>query len=138
MILRLARRGVPLSKARLYCYTGCAGLTAMSLAMAFFPKGVSLVTVLFLVGFGALGLFPIYYALSQEISVRHQGKVTGTLSFLNAVYLAGYMPLQGKLIDFFGSSSIVLGLTGVIPLIGLVALAVGWKEAPRPEPVNPG
>jgi ACS family hexuronate transporter-like MFS transporter len=94
--------------------------------------------VLFLLGFGALGLFPIYFALSQEISARHQGKVTGTLSFLNAVYLAGYMPLQGRLIDYFGSFSLVLGVTGLFPLIGLLALALAWREAPRVEPPNRG
>jgi ACS family hexuronate transporter-like MFS transporter len=126
-VLRFARGGMTLSRARLLCYIGCAGLTALSLVAALLPKGVGLVFVLLLLGFGALGLFPIYYAISQEISVQHQGKVTGTLSFLNALYLAAYIPTQGKLADLFGSFAIPLGLAGLIPLVGLVALAFFWE-----------
>jgi ACS family hexuronate transporter-like MFS transporter len=130
VILKLARGGMKLSRARAICFAGCTGLTATSLFTAIFPAGPSLVFVLLLLGFGALGVFPIYYAISQEISTRHQGKVTGTLSFLNAIYLAGYLPLQGRLIDLFGSFSAVLGLTGLFPIFGLVALAFFWKDAP--------
>jgi MFS transporter, ACS family, hexuronate transporter len=131
VILALSRRGMRLTTARLLCFAGCVGLTAMSVLTAVFPKGATLVVVLLMLGFGALGLFPIYYALSQEISAKHQGKVTGTLSFLNAVYLAGYLPIQGRLIDHLGSFSLVLGVTGLFPLIGLAALAFGWKEDKR-------
>jgi MFS transporter, ACS family, hexuronate transporter len=97
------------------------------------------------VGFGALGLFPIYYALSQEISVRHQGKTTGTLSFLNAAYLAFLFPLTGKLIDRLKSVDLPLGLesfdvalgaAGLFPLVGLVALAFLWRD-PENEPRPP-
>jgi len=138
VILRLAKRGVPLSRARLYCFAGCAGLTMLSLLTAVFPKGISLVTVLFLLGFGALGLFPIYYALSQEISSRHQGKVTGTLSLLNALYLTMMFPLQGKLIDRYGSFSLALGLAGLFPIVGLVALAFFWNKPRKSEVANSG
>jgi ACS family hexuronate transporter-like MFS transporter len=137
-VLGLFRGGMPLARARLLVYTGCAGLTTLTLLLAVLPRGVSLVTILFLLGFGALGVFPIYFALSQEISVRHQGKVTGTLSFLNAIYLAGYIGVQGFLSDVLGSIALVLCVTGLFPLIGLVALAVGWREAPKVEPPNPG
>src|SRR5262245_25681118 len=125
MVLRMANGGMSLSRARLLCYIGCAGLTTLSLAAAVLPRGMSLVVVLLLVGFGALGLFPIYYAISQEISVRHQGKVTGTLSFLNAVYLAAYIPTQGWLADVSGSFALPLGVAGLIPV---VALAVWWRS----------
>jgi ACS family hexuronate transporter-like MFS transporter len=90
---------------------------------------VGLVLALFVVGFGALGLFPIYYAISQEISVRHQGKTTGTLSCLNAAYLAFLFPLTGKLIDRLGSFDVALGAAGLFPLVGLVALAFFWPAA---------
>lgn len=126
-VLRLARGGMRLSRARLLCYIGCAGLTASSVAMAMLPKGPALVAVLFVLGFGALGLFPIYYAISQEISARHQGRVTGTLSFLNAVYLAGYFSIQGDLIRDYGFGP-VLGAAGLIPLVGLIALAFWWDD----------
>lgn len=128
-VLWLTRRGLKLSRARLVCFACCTGMTAVSLAAGFLPKGSALVAALFVVGFGALGLFPIYYALSQEISARHQGKVTGTLSLLNAFFLAVWFPIQGQVIDALGSFSIALGVAGLFPLIGLIALAVGWRDA---------
>ena len=128
VVLVLARRGHSLSRARLLCYAGCTGMTAMSVVMALMPRSVGLVAALFVVGFGALGLFPIYYALSQEISVRHQGKTTGTLSFLNAAYLAFLFPLTGKLVDRLGSFDAALGAAGLFPVIGLVALAFFWRD----------
>jgi len=131
VVLWLARGGMSLSRARLLCYIGCAGLTATSLVVAILPKGLALVVMLLVLGFGALGLFPIYYAISQEISDRHQGKVTGTLSFLNAIYLAGYIFAQGWLWDLSGSFALPLGAAGVVPLFGLIALAVWWKDPPR-------
>lgn len=133
-VLWLARRGMRLPRARLICFTGCTGLTAISLVVAALPRGWELIATLLLVGFGALGLFPIYYALSQEISSRHQGKVTGTLSCLNAAYLAFLFPLQGKLIDYLGSFSIALSVAGLFPIVGLVALAFGWRDGPTAHP----
>ncbi|HKB03237.1 MAG TPA: MFS transporter [Gemmataceae bacterium] len=137
-VLWLHRHGLSLHRARLFCYAGCAGLTALSVLTALFPRGPALVTVLFLLGFGTLGLFPIYYNLSQEISVRHQGKVTGTLSCLNAMYLLLLFPVQGKLIDQLGSFSAALGMAGVFPLAGLVALTFFWEpRQPRGSELGP-
>jgi MFS transporter, ACS family, hexuronate transporter len=127
VILRLFRGGMTLPWARLVCYAGCAGLSALSAVAAMLPAGFELILVLMLVGFGALGLFPIYYALSQEISQRHQGKVTGTLSCLNAAYLAFLFPLQGRVIDRLGSFELALGVAGMFPIVGLIALWLGWE-----------
>lgn len=127
-ILALARRGWTLPNARLLCFAFCTALTMLSLLTAIFPRGPMLVALLMLLGFGALGLFPIYYALSQDISARHQGKVTGTLSFTNAIYLALLIPLQGEMVDQLGSFSLALGVVGVAPLAGLIALACFWRR----------
>ena len=130
VILRLARRGFTLPRARLICYVACSLVTAVSILMVLSPKGPALIVVLYILGFGALGLFPIYYALSQEISSKHQGKVTGTLSCLNGAYMAAMFPLQGMLIDYLGSFFPVLGMVGFFPLVGLVVLALFWKSGP--------
>jgi ACS family hexuronate transporter-like MFS transporter len=131
-ILALARRGMSLHWARVLCYAGCSGLTMMSVVAVLLPRGFGLVTVLAVLGFGALGLFPIYYALSQDISARHQGKVTGTLSFTNAICLAVLFPLQGRLVDASGSFALPLGFVGLVPVVGLAALLLWWKDAPKP------
>ena len=140
-VLWLARSGLSLSRARLLCFAACTGMSACSIIAGLMPRSVGLVAALFVVGFGALGLFPIYYALSQEISVRHQGKTTGTLSFLNAAYLAFLFPLTGKLIDRLGSFDLALGAAGLFPVAGLIALAFFWRDRenePWPAPRVPG
>ena len=60
----------------------CTLLTAMSTLVVVLPSSWMLLAVLLVVGFGSLGQFPMYYAFTQEISVRRLGRVTGTLSFL--------------------------------------------------------
>jgi len=50
--------------------------------MALPPASWALLGILLVVGFGSLGLFPTYYAFTQELSVRQMGKVTGVLSFV--------------------------------------------------------
>jgi ACS family hexuronate transporter-like MFS transporter len=137
VVLWLTRRGMRLPRARLLCFGGCTILTLLSILTAVFPNGPLLIVVLYLLGFGALGLFPIYYALSQEISAKHQGKVTGTLSCLNAGYLVLLFPFQGWLIDRLESFSLALGVVGVFPMAGLLAMALFW-ERPRNEDCSPG
>lgn len=128
--LLLVRRGFRLHRARLWCFLVCTLMTTLTVLTAVLPAGFLLVAVIYLVGFGALGLFPIYYALSQEISTKDQGKVTGSLSCLNACYLAVLFPLQGLLIDHLKSFSLALGVVGLFPLLGFLVLALFWKEKP--------
>ena len=133
-ILALARRGMRLHLARVLCFAGCAGLTMTSLVAVLLPRGPGLIAVLAILGFGALGLFPIYFALSQDISARHQGKVTGTLSFVNAACLAILFPLQGRLVDSSGTFEWALGTVGLAPLTGLVALWMWWRDENQDSP----
>lgn len=135
VILWLARRGMPLPKARLLCFLFCGLLTTLSILTALFPRGPFLIVMIYFLGFGALGLFPIYYALSQEISSKHQGKVTGTLSCLNALYLSGLFYFQGVYIDRLGSYALALGVVGLFPLLGVIAMALGWRD-PKKQPTS--
>ena len=80
-----------------------------------------------LMTFGALGLFPTYFALSQEVSSEHQGKVTGTLGLFAHGSLALIYPVQGLLADYFKSPAPVLAGVGVVPMLALGALLVMWR-----------
>ena len=81
--------------------------------------------------FGGLGLFPTYFALSQEVSVEHQGKVTGVLGASAHFSLSAIYPIEGLIADATGSKALVLGIVGTAPVIGLVALL--WHWSPKRE-----
>jgi ACS family hexuronate transporter-like MFS transporter len=130
MVLMVGRRGGNIHTARLCCFAGCTGLVLVSAAFPLLPRGWMLTAALLMYGFGALGLFPTYFALSQEVSGRHQGKVTGSLGFINAMYLAGMFRVQGGLNDANGSYLPVLTTAWVAPAIALVILLLFWRRNP--------
>jgi ACS family hexuronate transporter-like MFS transporter len=122
--LALERRGHSLPRARLIVYLGCCVLTACATLAAFLPAGFGLMAVLLLVGCGSLGLFPLFYALSQELSLRHQGKVIGVLGTSAWLALSVLHPLFGRYIDATGSFDVGLALIGWVPLVSWVVL---WR-----------
>jgi ACS family hexuronate transporter-like MFS transporter len=111
-------------------YFGCSMLTALSLLVAVLPASPLLLCLLLLIGFGALGLFPPYYSLSQALTTRHQGKVTGILGFTTWMLTAQIHPLVGKLKDVTHSFKVPVALAAVPPLIGLAALLLFWRDDP--------
>src|SRR5262249_46317452 len=103
-------------------------LTTLSVAAALLPTGPLLLGALLLIGFGALGLFPIYYSFSQDLTVRHQGKVTGALGCINWLAMALLHELVGDSINRTGSYSLGMALAGLAPLLGFGVLLVFWGD----------
>lgn len=146
--LVLCRRGMGVHLARTFVYAGCAGLVLGSVAVPFLsndplmpsaaadlPIAVTPLTIgLLAVAFGALGLYPTYFALTQELSSRHQGKVSGTLGAFAHFSLALIYPVEGWVIDATGSYEVVLGWVGVAPLLGLGLMLWLWPPRRSPEP----
>jgi ACS family hexuronate transporter-like MFS transporter len=132
MTLVLCRRGMSLHLSRLIGYGGCAVLTMTTLLVPFLPDGWPLKLALLLVAFGALGLFPCYFALSQEVSAKHQGKITGTLGFAAHFSLAMIYPLEGIISDVTRSYDLVLCIVGVPPLFAFAAVLWKWPRQGAP------
>lgn len=130
--LLLARRGVGLHTSRVLTFAVCTVLVLAAAAVPFLPDGPLLRAILLAFGFGAFGLFPTYFTLSQELFAQHQGKVTGTLGFINGLYLALVFPLEGVLIKSFGSYSPVLAASGVLALVALSLIVLFWREPAKP------
>lgn len=122
----LTGRGWTADASRLLMFAGCAALTSLSLAAARLPHGYLLLGVLLAIGFGSLGQFPIYYSLSQELSTRNQGKVTGTLSAITWLSTAVMHKFAGAIIDQTHSHTLLMTAAGLLPLAGLVALVLLW------------
>jgi ACS family hexuronate transporter-like MFS transporter len=133
MALYLARRGQSVHASRVWVFAGFAALTALSVVVAFLERGPLLVALLLVIGFGALGLFPIYYSFSQELTTRHQGKVTGALGCINWLAMYVLQAAVGESVKAVGYS-IGVALAGLAPLLGVVVLVTLWgRGAPQED-----
>jgi ACS family hexuronate transporter-like MFS transporter len=128
--LSLARNGLPVHGSRVVVFALFGGLTLLSLAAAVLPAGPLLLGSLLVIGFGALGVFPIYYSLSQELTQRHQGKLTGSLGCICWLSMSLLHEVVGDSVVQSGSYSHGVALAGFGPLIGLAALLLFWGKAP--------
>lgn len=126
LALYLARRGRSVHGARCTVFAGCAALCVLTSAAASLPKGWLLMAALLLVGAGALGVFPIYHAFTQELSPDHQGKITGLTGVAAWVISAPAQKFFGRLVDHTGSFDLGLALAGWAPLLAFVALWWLW------------
>jgi ACS family hexuronate transporter-like MFS transporter len=124
----LVRRGQSVHGSRLWVFALCTLLTTLSFTVILLPTGPWLLAVLLFIGFGALGLFPPYYSFTQELSVVHQGKVTGLLGFLNWLAMAPLRLLEGYFGDLLGNYDFGLALAGTTPILGFLVLLFFWPR----------
>jgi MFS transporter, ACS family, hexuronate transporter len=129
LALWLARHGWTVHRGRILVFAIGAFMTPLSLLAATLPAGLPLLAVFLAIGFASLWLFPLYYSFSQEITSRDQGKVTGSLGFLNWIALAVLQTKVGELIEEQKSYGIGVALAGLPPLVGLAALLIFWRGA---------
>lgn len=124
----LNRLGISVGFARWLVFTFCAVLTSLGVAVAFTGKGPLLLTQLLLLGAGALGLFPCYYSLSQELSKRYLGTFTGLLGMIAWLTSAPTHKLFGRLIDLYDKQAYDYGLAiaGCLPLAAALIWLVVW------------
>jgi ACS family hexuronate transporter-like MFS transporter len=127
--LFLARRGFAVHTCRQLVFLAGGLLTMLSVVAALLPPGPLLLGVLLIIAFGALGVFPPYYSFSQELTVRHQGKLTGTLGCTTWMVTALMHPLVGKWLDQTKNYSMVVALAGLCPLAGFAVLMLFWRRA---------
>jgi ACS family hexuronate transporter-like MFS transporter len=132
--LFLCKQGMRLHVARVLMFATFALIALSTLAVPFLPGGWPLWAGVFVVAFGALGLFPTYFALSQELSSKHQGKVTGTLGAAAHLSLAVMYKIEGRICDATHSYEWVLGGVGIFPLFALTAMLVLWAPWHEPSP----
>jgi ACS family hexuronate transporter-like MFS transporter len=136
--LLIMRAGCPGHTTRVLAYTGCCGLALVSFAVPFLPAQWQFQAAVLVFGFGALGLFPTYFAMSQEVSARHQGKVTGTLGFGAHMSLSLVMfPTQGYIIKSTGSYDEVLAAAGFFPLAALAITLWLWPLGSPSDRASP-
>lgn len=126
--LWLIRRGHGVHASRVLVYVGCAFLAALTTIAALLPAGWALLATLLAVAAGTLGVFPCYYAFTQELTVSHMGRVTGILSCIGWAASAPVQKLFGFVADRTGSYDLNLAVLGWTPLAGLLVFLVLWPR----------
>ena len=120
----LGKRRLTIHTSRLVVFAGCGALCASCALTPLLEKGWPLLAILLLAGAGALGVFPIYHAFTQDLSARHQGKITGLAGVAAWVLPAQAQKLFGTLADRTHSFNQGLVLAAFLPL--LAALPIWW------------
>lgn len=123
----LCRRGFTVHGSRLLVFLVCAVLSGLTLVAAFLPQGWALLATLLVVGAGALGVFPIYHALTQDLSPDHQGKVSGA-GGVAAFALSPAHAVFGGMVDRSGSFDLGIAAAGCLPLVAFVVLWAMWNR----------
>jgi ACS family hexuronate transporter-like MFS transporter len=128
LTLWLAKRYLPVHWSRVAVFGVCAGITSLSIVAAQLTAGPLLLGVFLVIGFGALGLFPNYYSMSQELTTRHQGKLTGALGCICWMSMSLLHEVVGDAIERTGSYSTGVGVAGLAPLLALAVLVIFWGK----------
>jgi ACS family hexuronate transporter-like MFS transporter len=154
LTLWLVHRGFRVHQSRMIAFLVFSLITLSTVIVALLPRGVVLLVFMMLVGFGALGVFPMYYSFTQELSAKHQGKVTGALGFICWVAMAALQagvgwatstsspepirapsPPVGAAHELMGDAPRVdyrpfIAAAGLGPLFAFVALVGFWRSDP--------
>lgn len=97
-------------------------LASLLAPAAILPRGPWLTATLLLVGFGTLGMFPLYFTLTQELSARHQGKVAGSLAVGTWGVLAFAQTTCGELVERYASLAELVARHPLFSHLGLNGL----------------
>ncbi len=127
LTLWLSRRGIPVFNARCIGFFCCAMLAALALFVLVLPKSWLLLAALLFVGAGALGVFGIYHAFTQDLTATRQGMVTGVAG-VAAWSLSPAHKYFGRLVDNTGSFDLGFAIAGCLPLVALICIWLFWNR----------
>lgn len=131
LTLWLHRRAFSVHKARLTAFGICAAMSAVAIALPKLSHGPVLLIAWLFIGAGCLGVFPVYHALTQDLSREHQGKVTGVAGIAAWAFAPPAQKFFGRLIDRTHSFDLGLVIAGILPLAAFIVLWFFW-----PKPVG--
>ncbi len=122
----LARRGMSAARARILVISCCTLLITSGALVGSVSNDTVVLILIAVMAMGTAAFMANYFAFIQEVSPRHTGLVAGILGGLGNLFAAGFHPVVGWAKDTTGSFGILFVVVGLIPYVGLGALALGW------------
>ena len=129
---RMATRGWSVRISRLSVFSLCVVMGCALAAVPSLPKGNLLLLAMLLAGAGTLGLFPLYYSFTQDVSKYHIGKVTGCASFIGWMISAPVQRSFGELVDITGNYDAGLYRVVLMLIMAMISLWVFWPRDATP------
>ncbi len=129
LVARLAARGWSVHSARVFGYFVFTVLTAAGALIPFVGNGSLMIVLLFVTGAGILGLHPHYYALTQELSVKRMGILSGILAACGWIVSSLSQIYLGRHIEATRSYQAGLVMVGLAPTLGFLALLFLWPKS---------
>jgi ACS family hexuronate transporter-like MFS transporter len=124
----LARRGWKVVRARRGVMALCTLVIACGLGVDRSADNRIVIMLLGLMALGTAAFMANYFAFTQEVSPQHTGLIVGILGGLGNLFAAGFHPVAGKIADLTSSFQPIFMITGLLPIIGILALWWGWEE----------
>ena len=126
----LAGRGLSPFASRSLVAAVCSICVGVATTAAIAAQGAWMYAALIVVGAAALGLFPCYYSLAQDVSPAHTGKATGLLAAIGWIVCSPFQKEFGRLVDRTGSFDLGFALAAWAPAIAVAAFFAIWPRAP--------
>lgn len=127
MTRRLARAGYTVAGARKTVMFGTASLCLLAIPAALLMTPWVTIPLFFMIGAGAMGGFPNYFNMSQDVSARHTAQVLGFTGAASWYAVALLHTIVGPLADKQGSFVVSLIVIGFVPMIGAI-IGLGWPK----------
>jgi MFS family permease len=110
-------------------FFACALMAMATVSVPWLPASWLLLAVLLIAGAGALGVFPIYHAFTQDLSQQHQGKVTGVAGVAAWAFSPLAQQLFGRHIDATHSFDQGIAIAGCLPMAACLLLFLFWPRS---------
>jgi len=133
----LTYRGYSVIRSRQLVLLGAALLCLLSTPAALLRHEPGLcLALIFVVSAGSMAGFPIFFALSQEVSPRHTSLCLGIFGCVAWLVIAAINPPVGWLVDKIGTFVPALIVVGCVPLVG-AGICFLWRTEPAPREPEP-
>jgi MFS transporter, ACS family, hexuronate transporter len=130
---QLAARGMSPTRARQLVMIACVLLIQANYGVSVARDNATVLVLLSVAAAATAAFMANYFAFTQEVSARRTGLIVGYLGALGNIFVAGFQPFAGKVKDLTGSFGPIFVIIGILPVIGIAALLLGWPARKRRE-----